>query len=109
MIGPKSSESVCILKLNAGYEVKTNFRYIIRDVSKEIQEALLVEHNKMMDKKIKEATAAWQDTPTDIMPIDALLKECKQRRTNFIDSEFPPSQKSVFGEHEGKVTFDTCI
>jgi hypothetical protein len=90
VIEPKTVSTICILKLNAGYEVKTNFRYIIRDVPKEVQEALLLEYNEMLLNKVRDAKASWKDLPIDVMPIDALQKECKSKKTSFVDTEFPP-------------------
>ena len=107
-VSPKSAATVCILKLNAGYEVKTNFRYVIRDVPKEVQQALLLEYNELLKSKVLKAQEAWKHLPVDVMPIEALQKQCKQQRTSFIDTEFPPCDRSIFGMQD-RVTFDTAI
>lgn len=72
VIEPKSIATICILKLNAGYEVKTNFRYVIRDVPKEVQEALLLEYNELLKSKVEKAKRDWQDMPIDVMPIESI-------------------------------------
>jgi len=109
IIEPKSIATICILKLNAGYEVKTNFRYVIRDVPKEVQEALLLEYNELLKSKVEKAKREWQDMPIDVMPIEAIQKECKKKKTSFIDTEFPPVARSIFGTSKEKVVFDTEI
>ena len=47
--------------------------------------------------------------PIDVMPIESIQKECKKKKTSFIDTEFPPVAQSIFGNSGDKVVFDTEI
>ena len=110
VIEPKSIATISILKLNAGYEVKTNFRYVIRDVAKEVQAALLLEYNELLKSKVERARNEWQDMPIDVMPVESIQKECRKKKCSFLDTEFPPSERSIFGPPgQKRITFDTEI
>jgi hypothetical protein len=106
-IQPFTSETVAVLRLFKNWKLKSKFRFTMHSPPLATQEKFLARYFADIQKELANAKDKMAKFPSDILPTSELEIHLKKHDLRFLDVDFPPVDRSLYGTQESP--FDTLI
>ena len=96
-IQPFTTETVAILRLYKNWKLRSRFRFTMRSPPKEVQYKFLLPQYEIIKNNIDNARELLQFVPISVMSLQEVELILRKNKVKFLDIDFPPTDKSVFG------------
>eukprot|EP00826_Nyctotherus_ovalis_P005877 TRINITY_DN1133_c0_g2_i3.p2 TRINITY_DN1133_c0_g2~~TRINITY_DN1133_c0_g2_i3.p2 ORF type:complete len:448 (-),score=145.12 TRINITY_DN1133_c0_g2_i3:1362-2600(-) len=106
-IWPFTTEVIAVLRLFKNWKLKSKFRFTMHSPPIKDQRKYLQNYFGEIEKEVKVAVEKLKMVPTDLIPVADLEALLRKNSLKFVDPDFLPSDKSLYGQQDSP--FDTLI